>query len=99
MTLAVLTGRIHPERMSRFDTDAVHLGREDLAALGVHVPPLDLSTTYPLPTVDGGGEAYERLATGGRPEGSDSLVYQRLWNPNVDRFERAVAGLDRKSVV
>lgn len=94
MTLAAKTVRIHAWSMSRFDTDAVHLGREDLAALGVHVPPLDLSTTYPLPTVETGGAAYERLATGGRPEGSDSLVYQRLWNPNVDRFERAVAGLE-----
>lgn len=81
--------------MTRLDTDAVHLGREDLAALGVHVPPLDLSTTYPLPSVDAGGAAYERLATGGRPGADDSLVYQRLWNPNVDRFERAVAALER----
>ncbi len=75
--------------MTRLDTDAVHLGREDLAALGVHVPPLDLSTTYPLPSVEAGGAAYETLATGGRPGAGDSLVYQRLWNPNVDRFERA----------
>ena len=81
--------------MTRLDTDAVHLGREDLTALGVHVPPLDLSTTYPLPSVDAGGAAYEQLATGGRPGTDDSLVYQRLWNPNVDRFERAVAALER----
>jgi cystathionine gamma-synthase/methionine-gamma-lyase len=80
--------------MTRLDTHAVHAGREDLVALGVHVPSLDLSTTYPLPSVDGGGAAYEQLATGGRPEGVDSLVYQRLWNPNVDRFERAVARLE-----
>jgi methionine-gamma-lyase len=26
-------------------TDAVHAGREDLVELGVHAPPLDLSTT------------------------------------------------------
>ncbi|HET6969271.1 MAG TPA: PLP-dependent transferase, partial [Ornithinibacter sp.] len=37
---------------------------------------------------------YERIATGGRPACGDSLVYQRLWNPNVDRFERAVATLE-----
>lgn len=80
--------------MSRLDTDAVHLGREDLTRLGVHVPPLDLSTTYPLPSVEDGGQSYERLATGGRPEAGDSLVYQRLWNPNVDRFERTVAALE-----
>ncbi len=76
------------------DTLAVHAGREDLTALGVHVPPLDLSSTYPLPSVECGGAAYERMATGGRPADGDSLVYQRLWNPNVDRFERALAGLE-----
>lgn len=79
------------------DTAAVHAGREDLTALGVHVPPLDMSSTYPLPTVEAGGAAYERIATGGRPEPGDSLVYQRLWNPNVDRFERAVARLEGAS--
>ena len=81
-------------RMTRFDTAAVHAGREDLTALGVHVPPIDLSTTYPLDSVVEGGAAYERLATGGRPGATDSLVYQRLWNPNVDRFERSVAQLE-----
>ncbi len=80
--------------MTRFDTAAVHAGREDLAALGVHVPPIDLSTTYPLDSVLTGGASYERLATGGRPGEADSLVYQRLWNPNVDRFERSVAQLE-----
>lgn len=94
MTVAASVGRIDPGGMTRPDTDAVHLGREDLVALGVHVPPLDLSTTYPLPSVDAGGAAYEQLASGGRPEGAASLVYQRLWNPNVDRFERGVAGLE-----
>lgn len=28
-------------------TEAVHAGREDLAALGLHAAPIDLSTTYP----------------------------------------------------
>ena len=79
----------------RLETASVHLGREDLAGLGVHVPPLDLSTTYPLPGVDAGGRSYETLATGGRPGADDSLVYQRLWNPNVDRFERSVAELEQ----
>ncbi|GAA4412038.1 PLP-dependent transferase [Fodinibacter luteus] len=75
-------------------TLAVHAGREDLTALGVHVPPIDLSSTYPLPGVERGGQAYERMASGGRPLDDDSLVYQRLWNPTVDRFERAVARLE-----
>ncbi|MGG8325405.1 PLP-dependent transferase, partial [Streptomyces lividans] len=28
-------------------TEAVHAGRDDLAAQGLHAPPIDLSTTYP----------------------------------------------------
>ena len=80
--------------MTHLDTYAVHLGREDLAGLGVHVPPIDLSTTYPLESLAGGGAAYENLATGHRPVDGASLVYQRLWNPNVDRFERSVAALE-----
>ena len=78
----------------RVATRAVHAGREDLRALGVHVPPIDLSTTSPLPDVDSGGRSYETLANGGRPHGCSSLVYQRLWNPTVDRFERALADLE-----
>ncbi|MDN5803989.1 MAG: PLP-dependent transferase [Microlunatus sp.] len=80
--------------VTSLDTRSVHAGREDLRALGVHVPPIDLSSTNPLPDVENGGRAYEVLATGGRPEPGDSLVYQRLWNPTVDRFERAVAVLE-----
>ena len=52
----------------QLDTAAVHAGREDLTALGLHVPSIDLSTTYPLPDLDAGGHAYEVLATGQRPE-------------------------------
>ncbi|MFX4273454.1 trans-sulfuration enzyme family protein [Propionibacteriaceae bacterium Y1685] len=74
------------------DTRAVHAGREDL--VDSLVPPLDTSSTYPLPSIEAGGAAYEQLATGGRPRPSDSYVYQRLWNPNVDRFERALASLE-----
>lgn len=76
------------------DTTAVHAGREDLRALGVHVPPLDLSSTYPVSDLASGGDAYETMAGGGRPEPGHSLVYQRLWNPNVDRFERGLAALE-----
>lgn len=82
--------------MTHPDTMAVHGGREDLAALGVHVPSIDLSSTYPVTDLGSGGGSYETLATGGRPEDESvsSLVYQRLWNPNVDRFERALADLE-----
>ena len=75
------------------DSLAVHAGREDLSALGVHAAPIDLSSTYALPDVDAGGDAYERLATGG-DVGDGSAVYQRLWNPTVARFERALAQLE-----
>lgn len=81
-------------RMVNVDTRAVHAGREDLAALGVHVPPIDFSTTNPLPSVTDGGDAYELLATGGACPPGTSAVYQRLWNPTVARFERALAELE-----
>ncbi|WP_088992845.1 trans-sulfuration enzyme family protein [Micromonospora echinaurantiaca] len=81
-------------RMTTVDTRAVHAGRDDLAALGVHVPPIDLSTTNPLPSVDAGGDAYETLATGGTLPPDASAVYQRLWNPTVARFETALASLE-----
>ncbi|USQ76706.1 trans-sulfuration enzyme family protein [Ornithinimicrobium cryptoxanthini] len=77
-----------------FDTDAVHAAREDLTALGAHVPPIDLSTTYPVGNVETGGASYENLATGGTPAAGDSLVYQRLWNPTVGRLEEALARLE-----
>jgi len=75
-------------------TRAVHAGRHDLADLGVHVPPIDLSTTYPLPDLDRGGASYDALAGGDRPPADGSMVYQRLWNPTVARFEDALAELE-----
>lgn len=74
-------------------TDAVHAGREDLAALGLHAAPLDLSTTYP--SHDSRTEAAridEFAATGARPDGPP--VYSRLDNPTVARFEDALARLE-----
>ena len=89
-----MAGMTTPSALGNLATTAVHAGREDLTALGLHVPPIDLSTTYPLPSVEAGGAAYDVLASGGRPEGAATLVYQRLWNPGTDRFERAVAALE-----
>lgn len=83
----------HCGRMTSLDTLAVHAGRADLSGLGVHALPLDLSTTNPLPTIDAGGASYESMATGGHPT-EGGLVYQRLWNPTVARFEEAMATLE-----
>ncbi|MEZ5192422.1 MAG: PLP-dependent transferase [Nocardioides sp.] len=80
--------------MAGTDTTAVHAAREDLVALGVHVPSIDLSTTYPMPDIESGGAAYDLMGGGHRPHPDTPLVYQRLWNPNVDRFERGVAALE-----
>lgn len=76
-----------------FETVAVHAGREDLAAMGVHALPIDLSTTNPLPDIELGGGSYEAIATGGHPTEGGS-VYARLWNPTVARFETALAVLE-----
>lgn len=75
------------------DTRAVHAGRHDLTELGVHAPPLDLSSTNPLPDIDAGGDSYESMATGGHPT-DGGAVYARLWNPTVARFESALAELE-----
>ncbi len=80
--------------MNTLETRAVHAGRRDLAGLGIHVPSIDLSTTNPLADVQSGGDAYEALATGGRPSPGTSHVYGRLWNPTVARFEEALAELE-----
>jgi methionine-gamma-lyase len=79
----------------RIDSIAVHAGRDDLAGLGVHAPPIDLSTTNPLPDIDRGGTSYEVIASGGQPPPDGSAVYARLWNPTVARFETALARLER----
>jgi len=73
-------------------TRAVHAGRDDLPGLGVHAPPIDLSTTYPLPDLGVGVEALDALAAGASEAASP--VYARLHNPTVHRVERALAELD-----
>lgn len=74
------------------DTWAVHAGKDDLASLGVHAPPIDLSSTYPLADLAAGGRSLETMALGGQPDGSP--VYARLHNPTVARFEQALARLE-----
>lgn len=78
----------------RLETRAVHAGMAGLRESGAHVPPIDLSTTYPLPDVDLGGMAYEELATGHERGPDRSAVYSRLWQPGVARFEDGLAELE-----
>ncbi len=74
------------------ETVAVHAGRSELAALNAPAPPIDLSSTYPIPDLDEAVEAFEALARG-EPE-AESPVYARLHNPTVRRFEVALAELE-----
>ena len=78
---------IHPH------TRAVHAGREELADLGVHALPLDLSSTYPVRDLDRAEASLDAMAHGGRPQDGEA-VYARLHNPTVDRFERALAEME-----
>ncbi len=76
-----------------FSTRAVHAGRGDFIEKGVHAPPLDLSTTYPTPDLELAARSFDSLVAGDEPQGG-SFVYQRLFNPTTDRFERALAELE-----
>jgi methionine-gamma-lyase len=74
------------------DSIAVHAGRHDFGALGVHAPPIDLSSTYPLSDLDDAVTAFDALAAG--DAGAGSPVYARLLNPTVRRFEEGLAELE-----
>lgn len=76
----------------RMATSVVHAGREDLSELGVHVAPIDLSSTYPTPDP---AQAEASLAewVAGAAQAANP-VYARLHNPTVARFERALATLE-----
>lgn len=78
--------------MAHPDTLSVHAGREDLAVLGVHAPPIDLSTTYPTPDLAIGTASFDALVAG-EPEASNP-IYARLHNPTVARVEKAIAQLE-----
>lgn len=73
-------------------TTAVHAGRDDLADLGVHAVPLDLSTTYPARESESEALRVDAIVTGEEPPGSP--VYGRLGNETVRRFEFALAELE-----
>ncbi|MEM1202084.1 MAG: PLP-dependent transferase [Acidobacteriota bacterium] len=78
-------------------TLAIHAGREDFAELGVHAPPIDLSTTYPVSGLEAATASLDAMAMGGRPK-SGEAVYGRLHNPTVARFEEALARLEGQGV-
>lgn len=81
--------------MNHFDTRGVHAGREDFADLGVHAPPIDLSTTYPIPDLAAGAASFDELVAGAAQ--AENPVYARLYNPTVARFENALAELEGSS--
>jgi len=74
------------------ETIATHAGREDFVTQRTHAPPLDFSSTYPLPDLDEAIGDLDRLLEGRRPE--HTSFYSRLANPTVDRYERALARLE-----
>jgi methionine-gamma-lyase len=76
-----------------FDTTAVHAARGDFRVLGVHAPPIDLSTTYPIEGLDDATADLDAMLAGERPH--TEKIYARLDNPTVSRFERAFAELER----
>lgn len=76
----------HPETLG------VHAGREDFSELGVHAPPLDFSTTYPVRDLAEGTASFDALVGGAASAANP--IYARLHNPTVARFENAMAQLE-----
>jgi methionine-gamma-lyase len=74
-------------------TRAVHAGRDDLTRLGVHAPPIDLSSTYPVRDLEAATRDLDGLAAGA-PGYAHSPIYSRLHNPTVARFEQGIADLE-----
>lgn len=81
--------------MAHLETLGVHAGREEFAALGVHAPPLDLSTTYPVRDLEIGTASFDALVAGQAT--AENPIYARLHNPTVARFELALAQLEGSS--
>ncbi len=74
------------------ETLAVHAGRDDLKDLGVHAPPIDLSTTYPFTDLDLAVESLDALVEG--EASAANAIYARLHNSTVARFENGLAALE-----
>ncbi len=78
--------------IQRIETAAVHAARNDFRVLGVHAPPMDLSTTYPIEALSDATADLDAMLAGERPRAEK--IYARLDNPTVSRFERAFAELE-----
>ncbi len=78
--------------MRRIETCSVHAGRDDFARLGVHAPPIDLSTTYPVHDLAAGTASFDALVGGAAH--AENPIYARLHNPTVARTEQAIAELE-----
>ena len=79
---------LHPDSL------AVHAGRDDLRALGVHAPPIDLSTTYPFERLGDAVGSLDAMMAGGGPVAAGGPVYSRLHSPTVGRFELGLAAVE-----
>ncbi|MDX1740965.1 MAG: aminotransferase class I/II-fold pyridoxal phosphate-dependent enzyme [Rhodothermales bacterium] len=82
----------HKRGRHSFETRAVHAGRSEFMGMGVHAPPIDLSTTYPIGDLEAAIDSIDRLAAGS--SGATNPIYARLHNPTVGRLEEAVAELE-----
>jgi cystathionine beta-lyase/cystathionine gamma-synthase len=76
-------------------TRGVHAGRSEFADLVVHAPPIDLSSTYPVPDLEAAGRDFDALAAGRCAPPDGNPVYARLHNPTVRRFEEGLAELEQ----
>ena len=76
------------------DSLAVHAGRDDFRALGVHAPPIDLSTTYPFESLGAAVGSLDAMMAGAGPTADGGAVYSRLHAPTVARFEAGLAALE-----
>ncbi|MFD8938419.1 trans-sulfuration enzyme family protein [Streptomyces sp. NPDC059578] len=78
--------------LHHWETRAIHAGREDRVDLGLHVPPIDLSTTYPSRDTVAEAARLDVFSSGADDGGPP--VYGRVGNPTVARFESALAELE-----
>ena len=76
----------------RLATDLVHAARAGAVAGGWHVPPIDLSTTYPTPDPSAASASLDALVAG--DASASNPVYGRLHNGTVAHFETAMAKLE-----